>query len=530
MAQSYSRSQRRLAVPLWYERLLALILLANYGLVIFNLTYIPLRDFWLQGRVQFNIKIGPFEQEFPKPPIRILPFNITPYYDWVKGIEPYRSTTAYLELVDQFTAAINQKALTGIAPSTGSAAESNPGKSAPAKDLPASTSPATSMVKQDQDIEAMLAKLRQDSVVMIQENPFQIANKTGTLERIKNIMRVHVFDTRDASATEAFETFWSKDYLLAQGLSNQLQFFNQQIRPLIATNYYRGIGENGQPTDNFPIIDFPFFLIFLVDFLVRTRIISRRYKGISWVDAMFWRWYDFFLFIPVFRWLRIIPLMVRWDQAKLWDFKTVKGQAVQGFVAIIAEEMTEVIVVRIVDQLQELVRQGQIRMMLDNARTADYIDINDRNELVEITRIFSQALVEKVLPKLQPEVQDFILYNLQSSLNDNPGYQQLQRLPGMKTLQTDMMKGMIDNTYQQLIVILQGLLQSDPEFNRLLEQIIAKLTRNLNSELKQQNNLAEVESLLLDFLEEFKINYIQKLSTADIDRILDETRELRQRR
>jgi hypothetical protein len=93
-----------------------------------------------------------------------------------------------------------------------------------------------------------------------------------------------------------------------------------------------------------------------------------------------------------------------------------------------------------------------------------------------------------------------------------------------------MMRGMIDNTYQQSLMILQGLLQSDPEFDRLLEKIIVKLTGNLNSELKQKNNLAEVESLLVDFLEEFKINYIEKLSSADIDRILDETRVLRQRR
>ncbi|MFM1842848.1 MAG: hypothetical protein RLZZ490_1585 [Cyanobacteriota bacterium] len=530
MAQSYSRYQKRLTVPLWYERLLALILLVNYGLVIFNLTYIPLRDFWLQGRVQFNIKVGPFEQEFPKPPIRILPFDITPYYDWVKGIEPYRSTTAYLELVDRFTAAINQKALAGVMSPTGSTTDSPPRQTGQQTSPPAPETSHPSPVEQDQDIEAMLAELRRDSVAMIQENPFQIANKTGTLERIKNIMRAHVFDTRDASATDAFETFWSKDYLLTQGISDQLQFFNQQIRPLIATNYYRGIGENGQPTDNFPILDFPFFVIFLTDFLVRTRIISRRYKGISWIDAMFWRWYDFFLFIPAFRWLRIIPLMVRWDQARLLDLKTVKGQAVQGFVAIIAEEMTEVIVVRIVDQLQELVHQGQIETFLNNAKTRDYIDINNRNELLEISRIFLQVLVEKVLPKLQPEVQEFILYNLQSALKENVGYQQLQRLPGMKTLQTDMMRGMIDNTYQQSLMILQGLLQSDPEFDRLLEKIIVKLTGNLNSELKQKNNLAEVESLLVDFLEEFKINYIEKLSSADIDRILDETRVLRQRR
>jgi len=498
MAQSYSRSQKRLAVPLWYERLLALILLVNYGLVIFDLTYIPLRDFWLQGRVQFNIKVGPIEQEFPKPPIRVLPFDITPYYDWVKGIEPHRSTTAYLALVDQLNQNIDQRALAGT-------------------------------VTEGEEIEAILAQLRTASVAMIQENPFQIANKTGTLERIKNKMRVHVFGSRDASATETFETFWSRDYLLDQGTTEQLRFFDQEIRPLIETNYFRAIGENGQPIDNFPLLDFPFFMIFLTDFLVRTRLISRRYKGISWVDAMFWRWYDFFLFIPIFRWLRIIPLVTRLDQAQLLDLKNVKGQAAQGFVAIIAEDMTEVIVVRIIDQLQQLLRQGQIRKTLEQAGTREYININDRNEIVEIVRIVSQALVEKVLPTLQPDVQKFVLYNLESSLNQSAGYQQLQRLPGMKTVQTQMMAGIIDNTYQQVLIILKGLLDSDPEFDRLLENIIDKLTRDLNSELKKQNNLEEVEKLLIEFFEEFKINYIQKLSSTDIEQILDETRALHQK-
>ena len=530
MAQSYSRSQRRLAVPLWYERLLALILLVNYGLVIFDLTYIPLRDFWLQGRVQLNIKVGPIEQEFPKPPLRILPFDITPYYDWVKGIEPYRSTTAYLELVDQLNRKIDEKALEGMAPPDRSAeADAVPGIFEPGERNVDVNPPQASITQQDAEIEDILAKLREESVAMIQENPFQIANKTGTLERIKNKMRAHVFDNKDASATEAFEIFWSKDYLLTHGSSDQFRFFDQQIRPLIETNYFRAIGENGQPTDNFPLIDFPFFVIFLADFLVRTRLISRRYKGISWVDAMFWRWYDFFLFIPIFRWLRIIPLVTRLDQAKLLDFNNVKGQAVQGFVAIIAEDMTEVIVVRIIDQLQDQVRQGQIRKVLDSAKTTQYIDINDRNEVVEIVRIFFQALVEKVLPKLQPEVQKFVLYNLEASLNQTTGYQQLQRLPGMKVMQTQMMEGIVDNTYKQTVTILQGLLKSDPEFDRLLENILIKLVNDLNIELKKQHNLEDVEGLLIDFFEEFKINYIQKLSSADIERILDETRTLRQK-
>lgn len=494
MPRPFDRSKKRLAVPLWYERLLALILLANYGLVLFDLTYIPLRDFWLQGTVQLSVKIGPFERAFPKRPVRIFPFNITPYYDWVKGIEPYRSTTTYLELVDELNRKLDEQALEGSA---------NP--------------------QQAQEIDNILAELREESAQMIIENPFQIANKVGTFERIKNRMRLHVFGSTDASATESFEMFWSKDYLLKNGLTNQLVFFNQNIQPLIATNYFRDIGENGRPVDNFGLIDFPFFVIFLLDFLARTRLISLRYRGVSWFDAMLWRWYDLFLFLPFFRWLRIIPLTVRLDKAKLIDFEKIKRQATQGFVAIIAEDITEVIVVRLVDQMQALVREGALRKILDRAKAAQYIDINNRNEVVEIIRIVSQVLLQKVLPEVEPEVQSFMLYNMESSLGKIQGYQQWQNLPGVKNMQAQMINNMIATIYHRLLVVLQSLLEQNKDFDRLLENLVSKFMDELNSELNQQHHLDDIEELMIDFLEEFKINYLQKLSKADIERILGNT-------
>ncbi|AIE72788.1 MULTISPECIES: hypothetical protein [unclassified Synechocystis] len=494
MPRPFDRSKKRLAVPLWYERILALILLANYGLVLFDLTYIPLRDFWLQGTMQLSIKVGPFQRAFPKQPVRIFPFDITPYYDWVKGIEPYRSTTAYLELVDKLNNKLDEQALDG-----------------------------SGNIQQAEEIDNILDELRQESAQMIVENPFQIANKTGTFERIKNRMRVHVFGSTDASATQSFETFWSKEYLLKNGLTSQLLFFDREIRPLMATNYFREIGENGQPIDNFGLIDFPFFVIFLVDFLGRTRLISLRYRGVSWVDAMLWRWYDFFLFLPFFRWLRIIPLTVRLDKAKLMDLNKVKGQATQGFVAIIAEDMTEVIVVRLVEQMQQLVREGALRKLLDRAKTTQYININNRNELVEIIRIISQVLLQKVLPEVEPEVQDFMLYNMQSSLDQIYGYSQLQNLPGVKNMQREMMANMIAIFYQRTLIILQSFLEKDTEFDRLWENLLTKLTTELNLELNQQHYLEDIEELLIDFLEEFKINYLQKLSEADIELILGNT-------
>ncbi len=492
-----SRSPFRWMVPLWFERLMALLLLANYGLVLFNLSYIPLRDFWLQGRVQATFKIGPWEKEIPNPPVRILPIAIAPAYDWVKGIEPHRSTEAYLKLVEQLTKAIDQQALAG----------------------------QTQNGVPDDGIEVILSQLRDQSKQMIQENPFQVANKTGALERIKNKMRLHVFGDRDASATESFQTFWSSDYLLKHGTRDQLQFFDEQIRPLIASNYFRAVGENGQPVDNFPLLDFPFFVIFLMDFLVRTRLTSLRYPGVTWGDAMIWRWYDFFLFLPVFRWLRIIPLTIRLDQAQLINLNQIRRQAVQGFVALIAEEMTEVIIVRLITQMQSVITQGTVRAWLSQT-SKPYIDLNNRNELLEITRIVTEMMVKKVLPSLQPDIETFVLYNLERSLSQTPGYQQLQRLPGVTAMQAQMLKQMVDRLYGELLAILQGLIKEDRRVNELLDKIGTNFSQSLNQELQAHHNLETIEGLMVEFLEEFKLNYIQRLSESEIERILEEARAL----
>ena len=131
---------------------------------------------------------------------------------------------------------------------------------------------------------------------------------------------------------------------------------------------------------------------------------------------MLWRWYDFFLFFPVLRWLRIIPLTVHLDQAELIDYQKIKAQVIQGFVALIAEEMTQVIVIRVVDQLQDTVKSGQIRTALEGHKRVEYININNRNEVAEIFRIILQILVTKVMPQAQPEVRQFLMYNIDSSL------------------------------------------------------------------------------------------------------------------
>jgi hypothetical protein len=81
---------------LLYERGMALLALSNLCWVLFDLSYVPWRDFWLQGRVQIFGAFGPpiplpiLSQQTSRSPV-------TDLYDPVKGIEPNPETQLLLK-------------------------------------------------------------------------------------------------------------------------------------------------------------------------------------------------------------------------------------------------------------------------------------------------------------------------------------------------------------------------------------------------------------------------------------------------
>jgi hypothetical protein len=84
-----------------WDRFVALWAALNLLWVAFDITYIPLRTFWLQRNL------------YPLPsvplvlPLTFIP-DITPWVDPIKGIEPHRETQAYLGQFDRMDAALRQ--------------------------------------------------------------------------------------------------------------------------------------------------------------------------------------------------------------------------------------------------------------------------------------------------------------------------------------------------------------------------------------------------------------------------------------
>jgi hypothetical protein len=450
---------------LWFERLMAIIATVNLCICLFDLSYIPWRDSYL----------------------RKIP-EITKVYDKVKGIEPHRETENYLAKVKLLEEQVSQ---TGL---------------------------------KSQESATRLEELRGLSTEMIDGNPFAAVNKSGTLEKIKNRMRDR---TSVKSAKQAFGTFWSQAYLTEKGWNQEIAFFNQKIQPLIATNYYRTIDENSEFTDNFWLIDLPFVIYFALELLTRTFYIRRRNPGFSLLEAVLWRWYDLFLLIPFLRWLRIIPVLVRLDKAHLLNLHSVRKQINQGVVANFAEELTEIVIVRLINQIQGSIKQGDLtRWLLQKENGSEYVDINNINEVEAIAGILIKAIVYQVIPKIQPEIVAILHHNIDGALNQSPIYRNLHNLPGVGQMQAQLSEQLstqiATNLYKTLVSAVE-----DPVAAKLSSQLLERFTEALGAEMQKKQVLSEIQSLLFDFLEEVKINYVQRLSHEDIEQIIQQTRQMR---
>lgn len=488
-----------------FEQLMAFIALFNLGLVFIDITYVPFRNFYLkefrlfvQGlnyipKSEFIKEYTPFllegYRQIPRSFLDDAPL-LAEGYDYVKGIEPHPDTQRYLRTVRILQQQVNR---TGL---------------------------------ESSQTQRILADLRQQSSEMIQQNPFEVANKSATLETIKRRMRDHV---RERSSEQAFQEFWSADYLTSRDYEQQIRFFDQKIAPLIETNYSRNIDpETGEFIDLFWYLDLPFVILFAFEFSVRTYLIHRRHLGLRWIDGMLWRWYDAFLFIPIFRWLRIISVTTRVDQSNLIELESVKRQISQGFVASIAEDITEVVFVRAINQIQKSIRDGELENVLSQVNTSDYIDVNDTDEIAELSKLFINLTVYQVLPQVRPDVEAIIRHNFEKVLDTSPAFQGLRQMPGFYRFEGEMTQQMVSLIYQAIYDSILVALEEDTEGDKLMKQLTDSLTKVLTDEMQNKQTLEAMQWLLIDLLEEVKINYVQRLSQEDVDELLDQTRRLRE--
>jgi hypothetical protein len=424
-------------------------IIASIGLVvsIFDLTYIPCRDFYFR-----NLPI------------------VVQTYDRFKGIEPNRETERYLNAVEQLKLTVAQ---TGLA-------------SAPTQ--------------------SWLQELDTLSVSMIQNNPFQVAGKTGNLEKIKNDVRDRV---QNQSAKGAFATFWSQAYLTKAGWDTEIQFYDRQIKPLLVTNYYRRLNESGNYVDEFWQIDIIFISIFAGELLGRIFFVRRHNRQLSWQQVVIRRWYDLILILPFAQFLRIIPVIIRLQQAKLINLSLVKSELNRLFVGQIANELTEAVVLEVLQQTQGAIRDGQITRVIRSYLNTPHVDLNNINEIEVLIELMLEIVVYRVIPTIQPDLEAILRHLFQKALSESPAYRNLKLLPGIGELPAQAIDRVVKEISASIYTALTKILE-DPNSAKLSRRLAENMTKSLGDEMQRGQTIIKIESLLYDLIEEIRVTYSNK--------------------
>ena len=444
---------------LW-EKLIAIIALLALLVSFFNLTYISLRDIYFHY--------------FPP---------IVNYYDPIKGITPHPFTENYLQTVNQLDREFSQQ-----------------------EELTATS-------------RGLLADLRDQSEEMIENNPFLIARKFGTYAKIKRLIRDH---TGKLTADEGLTQFWSEENFQSNG-EQELTYFQNTIAPLLASNYYRRVDEYGKFIDDFWRIDSVFIGFFAVELAVRTTIMSYRITGINWFDALWRRWYDWLLLIPIWRWLRVIPVLIRLHTSKVVNFERILSQMTHEPAAYLSDRVSQYLLVRIINQARSSVVEGEAANFLLNPQP--YLKVSDTNKIERLTDRLLELTIYKVLPKVEPNVEALLHYALRGAFLESDFYQNLQQVPGVENLPNEWLENLSTQLAKSSVSVLVSSYE-DAEGKELFDRLSSDFNQALKLELQNKETLAELEKLLGELLEEVKINYIKKSEETDPMKTMEEVDQL----
>ena len=465
-----------------WDRFVAVWASLNLLWVAFDLSYVPLRTFWLQRNLH----------PIPSVPLVVpLPFlpDLTPLVDPIKGIEPHRETQTYLERF----ARLDQALLAGPV-----------------------TSPGTRRLLADQ------VELTSQ---MIDGNPFLASEKSSTLEKIKNRLRQRA--NRD-SAKQASRLLLSEPWLATRSWNEERRFWREQVLPLVETNYWRSIDENARPTDHAWRIDLLLFQwVFVLDILQRVVGLRRRLPGLSWRDALLRRWFDLPLLLPFWRWLRIVPVVERLQSSRLVNLEPLRAVVSRGVVALLALELFEVLALQLLDGAQSLVRSPRLPQRLRALRShQSVVRSDDEQELVELVRIWAPLLLTQVAPRLAPELHGLLDYTLRQSLERSvvpPPLRQIRPLLQMESgISRQLAGGMVESLLDLSRRSGERLAQRDDRQLQLLRQCIDRFWEELALALETGTALQRSQDLVCALIEGVKGTYLSQINRSSIEALIQE--------
>lgn len=206
-----------------------------------------------------------------------------------------------------------------------------------------------------------------------------------------------------------------------------------------------------------------------------------------------------------------------------------QAEAQRDFVIGFAAELTEMVGIQVIDQLQASIIRGDITDWLFHPENRQpYVQVNGRNEVKAIATRLVNVSVYDVLPQIQNDIEDLVHHSINTNLDRLPAYQQIQNSPSLNHLPQRLTKNIVKSlshiAYHNLINTIE-----DPVAAEITNRLSNNFRIGLEKELQKKHNVEEIQTLIVDFLEENKINYVKGIKKIGIEKLMDEAEELHYR-
>ncbi|NEP82465.1 MAG: hypothetical protein F6K39_32550, partial [Okeania sp. SIO3B3] len=394
-------------------------------------------------------------------------------------------------------------------------------------------------------------ELRGSSTELIDRDyDFQIVNQIVVLTQIKYRMKQHIYSQipysnvsltptlqilqslnllqylapeillADKSSKIAFNTFWSRQYLERYQWEEELDFFSENIQFLMHSFYFRDLGKDGEFVDRFWLVDLPWMIIFWIEFIGRTLLISCR-SNLSFWGAVKERWYDVFLLQPWLPLLRIITVFIRLQKVKLPDMKQLYTNIRFKLIGSFAQEIIQVVVGGSINQLQNNIGKGSLKKAIfESKNKSEKVDVdeNDYGNIQEIINNIFEVTACRVLPEIYPDIEDFLRYQVEKSMQQLSIYRRLQKIPFLRRLPDKIANNLVIQISSTIATSPQKVYQTQPDAVsiKLRQKLVRQFTTKFLSELQEKQTFEEIEVLMINLLEEIKNSYVKPSNQTNL--------------
>ena len=239
------------------------------------------------------------------------------------------------------------------------------------------------------------------------------------------------------------------------------------------------------------------------------------------------------LLLPFWRLSRVVPVMARLRSSGLVDAEPVRAVVSRGVVTLMAVELIEVLALQLVDGVQGLVRSPVVSDRLRALGRPLQLQISSeqdaaarQGEFEQLLRLWLPLLLEQVLPRLEPELQDLAAHALQRSLEATafpPALQQLKPLLLVeRQLSRQLAGGMVDGVLELSRGTAVELRQQDEQGRDLLQRTNEAFWRELAYVMAQDATLERSQELVCALLEQLKRTYLVGVNQAGVEGLMDE--------